>query len=52
LIEKSENDDKFIQALKKEVQKLQKKVEYLEAKAPEIITRVVYKPNEEVGDRQ
>lgn len=45
-IDKSENDDKYVNALKNEVQRLKKVINIEKNKTPEVVTRVVYKAQE------
>lgn len=51
-IEKSENDDKYIRALRSELTKLKEEVERLRNAPPETVTRVIYKAPEELRESQ
>lgn len=48
-IEKSETDDKYIRALRAELNKAQLELEKLRNMPPETVTRVIYKAPEELG---
>ena len=48
LMEKSDNDTKYIQALKSEMAKAKREIERLRSKPSETLTRVVYKAKEEI----
>ena len=49
-IDKSQNDDKYVNALKDEVNRLKDMYEKLKNQPPETITRVVYKVKDEFHD--
>lgn len=51
-IEKSETDDKYIKALRLELQKVYQEMEKLKKMPAETVTRVIYKAPEELGGDQ